>query len=212
MRFSISLMVMSPLSSKCFIDDRQLLDPMLVQHLASLFQAGPFGRRDQLVALHDLRDLQIHPGFEPQIAIRENTDQLLVFGNGNPGDSVFRHQRMGIANRLIGRDRDWVENHAALRFLDPVHFSRLIHRRQDAVNNPDAAFAGDGDGQPRLGDGIHGRADDGNVDLDVASQSRTHVDFTRQDLRFGRNQHDIVIGQPQTWFLIEHVFSVIIKS
>ena len=51
---------------------------MLVQHLASLFQARPFGRRDQLISLHDLRDLQIHPGFEPQIAIRENTDQSLV--------------------------------------------------------------------------------------------------------------------------------------
>ena len=177
------------------IDDRQFFDPMLVQYLASLFQARPFRRRDQLVSLHDLRDLQIHPGFEPQIAIRENTDQYLVFRDGNPRNPVFRHQRVGIANRLIGRDRDRVENHSALGFLYPVYFGRLIHRRQHSMNNPEAALAGYGDGQTEFGDGIHGRADNGNVDLDVASKPRTHVDFTRQDLRLGRNQYDVVVGQ-----------------
>ena len=73
-----------PFELEMFVDDRKLLDPMLVQHLASLFQTRPFGRRDQFVSLHDLRDLQIHPGFEPQITIRKNTDQFLVFRNGNP--------------------------------------------------------------------------------------------------------------------------------
>src|SRR4029077_17528314 len=28
----------------------------------------------------------------------------------------------------------------------------------------------------------------------------------RQDLRLGRNQHDVVVGQSQSWFFIEHVF------
>jgi len=173
MRFSISLMVIRPLSSKC------------------LLTTGSFS---------------IHPGFEPQIAIRENTDQFFVFRNGDPRDPVFRHQRVGIANRLIGRDRNRVENHSALGFLYPVYFGRLIHRRQHSMNNPEAAFAGYGDGQTGLGDGIHRRADNGNVDLDVASKPRTHVDFSRQDLRLGRNQHDVVVGQSQSWFFIEHVF------
>ena len=74
------------------------------------------------------------------------------------------------------------------------------------MNDPEAAFAGYGDGQTGLSDGIHGRADNGNVDLDVARKPRAHVHFNRQNLRLGRNQHNVIIGQSQAWFLIEHIF------
>ena len=66
---------------------------------------------------------------------------------GIPEIRYFAINCVGIANRLIGRDRDRVENHPALGFLHPVHFCRLIHRRQHPMNNPDTALAGDGDGQ-----------------------------------------------------------------
>ena len=185
-----------PLKLKVLIHDRKLLDPVFVQHLARLFQARAFRRRNQLVSLHDLRDLQIHPGFESQVSVGQNADQLLALRDRNTGDPVFRHQRMGIANRLIRRDRNRIEDHAALGFLDPVHFRRLIRRRQDAVDNSQPAFASNGDGQAGLRHGIHSRADNGDIDLDIARERRPRIDFTRQHLRLGRNQYDIVVGQP----------------
>src|SRR5688572_32804578 len=48
------------------------------------------------------------------------------------------------------------------------------------------------DGQGGLGDGVHGRGDDGDVQDDVAREARAHVDFGRQDLGLLGDEEDVV--------------------
>ena len=56
------------------------------------------------------------------------------------------HQRLGVVQRRAGEQRDRVGDHAALAALDLLHLGGLIGDRQVAVDDADAAFAGDGDG------------------------------------------------------------------
>ena len=72
----MSLIVISPFEIELLVHHRQLLDPMFVQNLARLFEAGAFGRRDQIVPLHHLRDLEIHAAFETKIAVRQDPDEF----------------------------------------------------------------------------------------------------------------------------------------
>ena len=72
-----------PFELELLIDDRQFLNPVLMQDLAGLFQAGSLRGGDKLIPLHHLRHLQLHAGLEPQIAIRQNPDQLGTLRNRN---------------------------------------------------------------------------------------------------------------------------------
>ena len=51
---------------------------------------------------------------------------------------------------------------------------------------------GQGDGETGLGDGVHGRGDQRNVEVDVARQARLQVDFGGQDLGVGRQEEDVI--------------------
>ena len=64
-----------------------------------------------------------------------------------PEIRYFAINCMGVADRLIRRDGDGIENHPAFGFFDLVDFGRLIDRRQDTMNDPDSAFASHGDSQ-----------------------------------------------------------------
>ena len=186
------------------VDDWQLLDPMLMQDFAGLFEAGPFRRRDQFVPLHDLGHLEIQAGLEPEIAIRQDANQFLILGDGDARDAVLGHQLVGVADGLIRRDRDRIQNHSAFGFLDPVDFRRLIGGAQDPVNDADSPFTRHGDRQPRFCDRVHCGADDGDIDLDVPREVRADIDFAGQDAGFRWHQNHIVIRESEAWFFLEH--------
>jgi hypothetical protein len=62
------------------------------------------------------------------------------------------------------------------------------------VDDPDAADAGEGDREPRLGDGVHRRRHDGDRELELARQLRSRGDVVRKHLRGSRHQQDVVEG------------------
>ena len=57
---------------------------------------------------------------------------------------------------------------------------------------PEAALLGQGDGQLALGDRIHGRGDDRDVEMDVARELRADVDVAGNDVTVGGLQQDII--------------------
>ncbi len=60
------------------------------------------------------------------------------------------------------------------------------------MNDPDAALLGDGDGHMRLGDRVHGRADDRNIQPDIARELRLGIGLSRNHVRAGRQQQHVV--------------------
>ena len=63
------------------------------------------------------------------------------------------------------------------------------------VDDADAAFLRHGDGQARLGDGVHGGGQDGQAEADGAGELGAEVDFAGKDRGAGRNQQDVVESQ-----------------
>ena len=97
--------------------------------------------------------------------------------------------------RHVGRDRDRVLDDAAFEFLHPADFARLRLDGHALVDDADAAFLGDGDGEARLGDRVHGGRQQRHIEPDPARDAGGEIDLAWQNFRVGRNQEDIVEGE-----------------
>ncbi len=166
---------------------------------ARVLERGADGHGEQRVLRHDLADRPGDVGLESQIAVREDAEQpplfASAFGDGHAGDAVLLHQVHRLVDAVLGRERDRVHDHAALRPLHAIDLGGLLLDRQVLVDHPDGAVLRHGDRQQRLGDGVHRRADERHVERDVAGEPCRDVDLVRHDLRvLGHEQH-VVEGE-----------------
>ena len=100
------------------VNDQQLLDLMVVEHLARLIQRRADRHGHEVLARHDLGDRPIDAGLEPQVAVRQDPDQppflAAVIGDRHAADAVLLHQLERFVNLVRGGERDRVHDHAAL--------------------------------------------------------------------------------------------------
>ena len=135
-------------------------------------------------------------GAEAQVAVGEDADQDVgLVGDRDPRDLVAGHQRQRVRDERVGPERDGLDDHPGLGALDLVDLGDLILDREVAVDDPDPALAREGDREPRLGDGVHRRGDDRDLDHDRAGEARGGAHVVRQHRRLGREQEDVVEGQ-----------------
>ena len=188
-----------PLEHELIVDDQQLLDLVPVQELARLFERRAHRHGEQRIARHDVGDRPIQVRLEAQVAVGQDADQLAflaaVGGDRHARDAVLPHQVEGLEDPVGRRQRDRVDDHPALGALDAIHLRRLFLDREVLVDDADATLLGHGDCQPRLGDGIHRRAEQRHVDGNVARHPRPHVDGARQHRRVPWHQQHVVEGQ-----------------
>jgi hypothetical protein len=83
------------------VDDRQLLDPILVQDRLRLLEGRPLGSRYDAVLRHHLLDEDVGAFDEAKIAVREDADQAFVARDRYPRDAVLRHERERIGDRPL---------------------------------------------------------------------------------------------------------------
>ena len=154
-----------PAEPETLVDDENLLDPMLVQETEHLFLGGALLDRDQpLLGCHDGRHRRFELGLEPEVAVRDDADELFSLDDRHAGYILRPRQLDDITDRRLGLDRDRVADDAALEFLDDLNLARLLGRRHVLVDDADAAFLGDRDCEPGLGDRVHRCRDDRNVE------------------------------------------------
>ncbi len=155
------------LQPEIVIDDEELLDLLLVQDFLGFVERGANRHGDQVALGHHIRDRSIDIGLEPQIAIGQDPDEppflAAVLRNRDPRNAVFAHQVEGFTDPARGRQRDRIDDHAAFRALDAVHFRCLVLDRQILVNDAQSAVLGHRDGHLRLGDRVHGGAESGTL-------------------------------------------------
>ena len=140
------------------VDERQLLDAVLLQHLLGLLERGAHLGGHEPVGRHELADRAVVvAGFaEPDVAVGEDADQAAgVVGDRHTAEPEAVHERLGVVERGAGVQRDRVGDHAALTALHLLHLGGLIGDRQVAVDGADAALAGDRDRHAGLGDLVH---------------------------------------------------------
>ena len=178
------------------IDDEQLLDFVAVKDLSRGIERGADRHRDEVLARHHRRNRTVDVCLEAQVAVRENADEPAFFrarlGDRHARNPVFLHQLERFVDAVLGRQRDRVDDHAALGSLHAIDFRRLLFDREILVDDADAAVLRHGDGQPGFRDGIHRRAGDRHVQLNVAREPARDVDLARNDRRMSRHQKHIV--------------------
>src|SRR5262249_53400350 len=143
-------------------------------------------------------------GFETEVAIGENADELAFLGDRHAGDAVALHQRLRRGNRRVGFDGNGVDDHAALAALHAVDLFRLALDGHVAVYDADAALLRQRYGKVRLGYGVHGCRDDRNVQADIARQAGPGIDFGRNYFATGRFEKDVVEGQALGEYVLNH--------
>ena len=155
---------------------------MLVQQGDDFLLANAFRHGDQPVfRRHDTAYRQIRIGFKTPVTAGDNSDQVIAIDDRYAGYIIGAGQLDDLANTGRGRDRYRVLDDAAFKFLHPLDFGRLLFRRQIFMNDADPALLGQGNGQPGLGDRVHGSRQQRNLQLDLPGQLADQADITRQD-------------------------------
>ena len=138
---------------------------------SACFERGADGDGDQIFLRHDPIDGNVEASLKAQIAISEDADEpSAVFSNRYARDFVFAHHFERVGNFIRRMHGDGVDNHSAFRALYFIDFVGLLVDGQVAMNDAEASLLGQGDGHVRFGDGIHGGADDGDVESDIARE------------------------------------------
>ncbi len=191
------------------VDDEELLDLVLVEDLLGVLERRPDGDGDELAG-HDLLDRQVQAALEADVAVGQDADELVrLVRDGQARDAVLLHDLEGPGDLVLGPERDGLDDHAALVALDLVDLLGLALDRQVAVDDADAALLGQGDGHARHGHGVHGRADDGDVERDVAAEPGRDRGLLGDDVRLGREDEDVVEGEGFPDLVVEHGASLV---
>ncbi len=165
-----------------FVDDEQLLNPALVKDSPRFFLAGPDRDFRKLLACHQLRDRLLRVFGETHVAVGDDSDELAgLFNDRDSADPVGLHQLERFGEGLFGAHGDRVDHHSAFKPLDRAYRRRLFLDRKVAVKDSDSAQLSQRNRHVCLGDRVHGRGEDWNVQRDVAGKPGFRFRLAWQD-------------------------------
>ena len=180
------------LEVEVLIDDEKFFDAMFLEDFFGFVEGGADGDGDEIVLGHDVADELGVIFLEAEVAVGEDAGEAGAAGDGKAGDAVLVHDFEGLAEGDVGGDGDGVDDHAGFGTLDTVDFFDLAVDGHVAVDDADAALAGDADGEAGFGDGVHGGGGEGNVEGEFAGELRGGVHFGGQDGGFAGEEEDVV--------------------
>ena len=175
------------------VDNEQLFYAVLVQNFFGLLERRADRDGDEMLFCHHLADGDVEARLETQVAVGEDADQFAVFlGDGDAGNLVLLHHVERVGNLGVGRHGDRVDDHAAFGALDLVDFIGLLVDGEIAMDDAESALLGERDGHVGFGDRVHGGADDGDVEMDVARDLGLGIDAGGHNLRARGNEENVV--------------------
>ena len=127
--------------------------------------------------------------------VRMPTSLPRLVHHRDAGDAVLRLSSSTSASVASGTMVIGLTTMPALELLHLAHLVGLTLGIEVAVDDPDAAGLGHGDGEARLGHRVHRRGNERDAELDAAGQPGAGVDLGRQDRGCRRLEQDIVEGQ-----------------
>src|ERR1700733_828513 len=175
------------------IDDEEFFYAMLVQNFFRLFQRRADWDGNQVVLRHHLADRDIEAGLEAKVSIGEDADQFAVFQRDwHTGDFVLFHHFERVGNLGIGRHGDRIDDHAALGAFYLIDFVGLLLDREIAMDDAESALLRERDGHVRLSDRVHGGADNGNIQMNIARDLSLRAGGGGHNFGTRGNEEDVV--------------------
>ena len=147
-----------------------------------------------MLGRHHVGHLGIHARLEANVSAGDDAQQIVAPHYRYAGNLVVQRQRQQIMHGGFRLDDDRVANHAALELLHRPHLTGLTVYREILVDDSDAAFLRQGDGETGFGHRIHGRRDERNVEPDAPRQARFQLGLGWQYVGTGGQQEYVVVG------------------
>ena len=208
--------MIEPAEAALLVDQRQPLALVLAQEPGGLLAGDADRPGDERHRRHDLVDLGGRPlrhGGEPEVAVGADAEQAHVgVDDGEAGDAVLAADPVEVLEGGVGADGDRVGDDPRLGPLHQVDLVGLVLDRQVAVQHAEPALAGHRDRHPRLGDGVHGGADEGHADGELPGQPGGGVDVGRREVGVARQQQDVVVGEPEGGELVGELHCPILSA
>ena len=133
------------------VDNQQLLDLVPMENFARGVERGADRDGDEVLTRHDVGDRPLHVRLEAQVAVGEDADEAsllaAVIGDRHTRDPVLLHELERFEDAVRRRQRDRVDDHAALGALDTVDFRGLLVDREVLVDDAEAALLRHGNGE-----------------------------------------------------------------
>ncbi len=70
------------------VDDEKFFDAVLVENFFGIFERGAYGHGDEIFLGHHAVDGNVEAGFEAEVAVGENADELAMLGDGHARNFV----------------------------------------------------------------------------------------------------------------------------
>ena len=152
-----------------FIHYGKFLYLVLQENLAGTLQVSLLVRHHQVLLGHHLVYLAAQVRLETEVTVGHDAHQLVVLiDHGNTSDVVFGHEVQGILHCLASHDGDRVVDHTVLGTLHDGHLACLLLDGHILVDYTNATLARYGDGHGCLGNSVHSRRYEGNLQVDVS--------------------------------------------
>ncbi len=194
--FWMSLTVIRPFSAPALSTTRSFSIRCSCRSCLACSSVVPGEQVTRSLLRHPGGDRKVHPGLEPQVAVRQDSDELARgVDDRDPGDPEAGHHGERLRDLLVGKAGDRVDDHAALRPFHLVDLGRLVSDAEVLVDDAEPAVLRDRDREPRLGDGVHRRRDHRDVQRDVRGELGLQVGHRGVDLGARRNEQDVVEGE-----------------
>ncbi len=179
------------------VDDDDALDAVHGHQLARFGGIDAFVDGDQPFAGHQVGSALGAVRFKTDVAVGQHADQLVrvAFDHREAGDRAARDDGADFVEARIGIDGDRVDDHARFETLDVTDLVSLLLVGHVAVDDAHTAGLGHGYRQAGLGDRIHGRRDQRDVQIDAAGEFCTRVNLGRHNVRRTRFEQNVVEGE-----------------
>ncbi|MNZ94362.1 hypothetical protein D3C78_1134670 [compost metagenome] len=105
---------------------------------------------------------------------------MLIINDRNPGNTEFAHNFFCIRNKMISCKGERICNDSTLGTFNAINFHCLLLNRHILMNDTDTALTCHCDCQRRFRYRIHTCADQRNIKLNIAAESRGHIYLFRQ--------------------------------
>src|SRR6266545_3676199 len=162
---------------------------------------APHGRGDAQAAVLVLVGVGILAALEDVLDGDETLENPVRVHHGELLDAVLGEDLLGLVERGADGRRDQavlrhrVADHPRLAALHAVHLRDLAVDRHVLVDHADPPLARDRNRHLRLGDGVHRRRHERDVERDAAGEAGARVDAPRVHARVPRNQENVVEGE-----------------
>ena len=176
---------------------QHLLDAVLVEQAEHFALRGVLTHRHEpLLRRHHVHHLGIETVFEAEVAGGHNADHFTsAVHYRHTGDALGAGEFDDGTDRLVGRYRDGIRDDAGFVLLHAQHFTGLRIGGHVFVNDADATFLRQRDGEAGFSDGVHGGRDERDVQTDAAGELGRQVDVAWQYFRVRRHEQDVVEGK-----------------